>query len=502
MIAAISMVRNEADVIESFVRHTLRFADWLYITDHRSEDATREILSALVSEGLPILVTYYEQEGHAQSEIMTKQLYQAIDDGADIVLALDGDEFLLSYDGSNTKNILLSLSKEKVYGIPYYASKIQNEAETNAFCLSETILRSKIPEPMPKVIMGRGITQKQHLGLLMGNHFAQDRNGNVVPLVVAIDNLYLAHFQWRSKSQIQWKIGNGWLADVVKFTRYIVKAPHWHDEYERMKLGKKPGIEDITDGVMVSMPEIPLRYGHLVQKRETWNPYKMAEDLAEEVAELRFLLRAVPIMIIIPFTGDLAAFQASLESVLKLDYVKKKILVCIRQDSYIEELQTYLKELSDKVSLEFFLLDGGVDIGKVSFEDKIQGDYVEILLPGVTLKDNMLRVMGAVLDKAPLYSFLLANESLPDAYTEGAGHLDEGNTELEGRTILAALEQADVFLEQDISAALFRKDFLLKGNLIGRILAAKGDRRVVWHDVLAAAERFGVIEETFLMRAK
>ena len=60
MIAAISMVRNEADVIESFVRHTLRFADRLYITDHRSEDATREILSALVSESLPILVTYYE----------------------------------------------------------------------------------------------------------------------------------------------------------------------------------------------------------------------------------------------------------------------------------------------------------------------------------------------------------------------------------------------------------------------------------------------------------
>ena len=500
MIAAISMVRNEADVIESFVRHTLRFADWLYITDHRSEDATREILSALVSEGLPILVTYYEQEGYAQSEIMTKQLYQAIDDGADIVLALDGDEFLLSYDGSDTKNILLSLSKEKVYGIPYHTSVIKEEAGTNAFCFSGTILRNRMPESMPKAIVGRG-AKKQHLSLAQGNHFAWDKDRRIVKLA-GIDNLYLAHFPWRSRKQIQRKVGNGWLSNVVKFTRYTAKAVQWHDEYERMKLGKKPGIEDITDGVMVSMPEIPLRYGHLVQKRETWNPYKMAEDLAEEVAELRFLLRAVPIMIIIPFTGDLAAFQASLESVLKLDYVKKKILVCIRQDSYIEELQTYLKELSDKVSLEFFLLDGGADIGKVSFEDKIQGDYVEILLPGVTLKENMLRVMGAVLDKAPLYSFLLANESLPDAYTEGAGHLDEGNTELEGRTILAALEQADVFLEQDISAALFRKDFLLKGNLIGRILAAKGDRRVVWHDVLAAAERFGVIEEIFLMRAK
>ena len=87
-------------------------------------------------------------------------------------------------------------------------------------------------------------------------------------------------------------------------------------------------------------------------------------------------------------------------------------------------------------------------------------------------------------------------------YTEGTGRLNVGNNELSGKGVLAALEQAGVFLEQDISAALFRKDFLLRDNLIGRILAAEGDRRVVWHDVLAAAERFGVIEETFLMRAK
>ena len=156
MIAAISMVRNKADVIESFVRHTLRFADWLYITDHRSEDATREILSALVSEGLPILVIYYEQEGHAQSEIMTKQLYQAIDDGADIVLPLDADEFLLSYDGSDIKNILLSLSKEEVYSVLYYDSEIKNRKENNVFCLSGTVLRSKMSHQLSKVIAGGG----------------------------------------------------------------------------------------------------------------------------------------------------------------------------------------------------------------------------------------------------------------------------------------------------------------------------------------------------------
>ena len=68
--------------------------------------------------------------------------------------------------------------------------------------------------------------------------------------------------------------------------------------------------------------------------------------------------------------------------------------------------------------------------------------------------------------------------------------------------LFTSLEKSGRFLEQDISAALFRKDFLLNGNLIGRILAAEGDRRVVWHDVLAAAGHFGFIEDTFLTREK
>ena len=502
MIAAISMVRNEADVIESFVRHTLRFADRLYITDHRSEDATREILSALVSEGLPILVTYYEQEGYAQSEIMTKQLYQAIDDGADIVLPLDADEFLLSYDGSDTKNILLSLSTEGIYDIPYYDSEIKDGAETNVFCLSgETILRSRIPNHLHKVIVGGEGLKERYLCLAPGNHFVLDRDGRNVASK-EINSLYLAHFAWRSRKQIQKKVGNGWLSNVVKFTRYTDKAFQWNREYEHMKKGECSGVKSIADGVLIKIPEIPLRYHHLVEGRKMWNPYKMAEDLAEEVAELRFLLQAVPIMIIIPFTEDLAAFKVSLESVLKLDYIEKKVLVCARKDSYAENFQLYLKKMAEKVSLAILLLDDGEDIGKVSFQDKIQGDYIEILLPGVILKESILRVMGAVLDKEPIYSFLLANEILPDVYTEGTGRLNVGNNELSGKGVLAALAQAGVFLEQDISAALFRKDFLLRDNLIGRILAAEGDRRVVWHDVLAAAERFGVIEETFLMRAK
>ena len=43
------MLRNEADVVESFVRHNLSLLDGLLVVDHGSSDGTSEILDALVA---------------------------------------------------------------------------------------------------------------------------------------------------------------------------------------------------------------------------------------------------------------------------------------------------------------------------------------------------------------------------------------------------------------------------------------------------------------------
>src|SRR6202011_5541698 len=90
-----AMLRNEADVVESFVRHNLALLDGLSVVDHGSEDGTSEILDALVAEGLPLEVERDPSVGYLQSEIMTRTVRRAFArHGADFVFALDGDEFL------------------------------------------------------------------------------------------------------------------------------------------------------------------------------------------------------------------------------------------------------------------------------------------------------------------------------------------------------------------------------------------------------------------------
>ena len=71
-IIAITMVKNEMDVIESFVRHTLTFADELIVCEHRSSDATREILESLRAEGLPMEIETEYRAAHVQEDVMSR----------------------------------------------------------------------------------------------------------------------------------------------------------------------------------------------------------------------------------------------------------------------------------------------------------------------------------------------------------------------------------------------------------------------------------------------
>lgn len=101
-IVAVSMVKNEMDIIESFVRHTLTFADRMIIADHQSTDRTRDILGQLQAEGLPIVIETIYTARYAQAEVTTRLMHEAADVyDADLILPLDADEFIVPRGGGH-----------------------------------------------------------------------------------------------------------------------------------------------------------------------------------------------------------------------------------------------------------------------------------------------------------------------------------------------------------------------------------------------------------------
>jgi hypothetical protein len=94
-LVGVAMVRNEADILEAFVRHNLTVLDRMLVVDHASVDGTEQILASLVREGLPLVAMRDESSGYPlQAMIVALARNAFAEHGADYVVPLDGDEFL------------------------------------------------------------------------------------------------------------------------------------------------------------------------------------------------------------------------------------------------------------------------------------------------------------------------------------------------------------------------------------------------------------------------
>src|SRR5688572_1537748 len=93
----VAMVRNEADIVEAFVRHNLRLLDHLVVVDHSSSDSTAEILRRLRDEGLPLTVGLDASIEFHQGRVLSAAMRQALERyEADFGFALDADEFVVT----------------------------------------------------------------------------------------------------------------------------------------------------------------------------------------------------------------------------------------------------------------------------------------------------------------------------------------------------------------------------------------------------------------------
>ena len=70
-LVGISMIRNDAAIVEPFVRHTCRLLDHLFIIVHSPEHGTDGILKALHAEGLPLTLVIDEEPAFLQGERLT-----------------------------------------------------------------------------------------------------------------------------------------------------------------------------------------------------------------------------------------------------------------------------------------------------------------------------------------------------------------------------------------------------------------------------------------------
>jgi len=265
-IYSISIVKNEADIIESFVRYNHSYLDGMMIINHNSSDYTRKILKNLIKEGYNIYYIDWDELMHQQGIVLTKFMYELIEEkNPDIIVPIDADEFLVSNKNENPRNELESLDLNYIHYIdwktyvPYIRKDVKEFVPENM-----KYIRNNEYNEHKKVIIPSKLFKELSLELANGNH---DCNNLPEKNKLKNDCLKMAHYPIRSEEQL---ISNTLIGALNTFCiPFREKRRSWH----RLKLFNK-----IKDGEELDIVKIAHEYSSRSAKDKpvtlTYDPLK------------------------------------------------------------------------------------------------------------------------------------------------------------------------------------------------------------------------------------
>ncbi len=237
-IVGVSMVRNESDIIETFVRHNLSLLDGMVIVDHGSADATLDILKALAKERLPLLLLANEDSRFVQAEALTdvaRRLFAQ--NSADVVLPLDADEFVKSPSRAELERVLGAIpagAQGQLHWQNYVPDFARPGADLREVIASSRRATSEI-HGLYKVAVTRAFAAMPDAVLAQGLHFVAPRPGATLDEIgpharLRPQSIAIAHLPLRSAEQFVVKVAvkklgrlsvaNDWTADAAMQSCY------------------------------------------------------------------------------------------------------------------------------------------------------------------------------------------------------------------------------------------------------------------------------------------
>ena len=249
-----AVVRNEADIIEAFVRHNLTVVDHLTLVDHGSFDGTSEILAALVKEGLPIEVMRDERIGFFQPEILTPLARDILRlRGADFVFVLDADEFLKAPSRDMLDQVLARVP-DGMHALVPWVTYVPDFAMTP---LNDPVATLRSARRLPaerrsqhKVAVSRRFLETPEAFVAMGNHrvYPSDHAPDepCPHAKLPAENIAIAHVPIRSADQLTSKVAVGWLAHLAAKRANPALSFHWGEAYAVLEAGKRFAVDDLN----------------------------------------------------------------------------------------------------------------------------------------------------------------------------------------------------------------------------------------------------------------
>lgn len=246
-IGAVSMVKNESDIIELFLKVNLRSLDKIFLIDHCSEDGTPEIIKAMQCKHPQIELLQYSSEEFNQSNVITTVVRNiASHNILDFIIPLDADEFISENNQSEFRKIIAStISKNEAALIPWetYCPISMDYFISDSPLYSCFRKRSKEPRQFYKVILGNEYAKECIVS--EGNHSAFSSKYDSASKIIRSK---IKHVPVRNSDQIIRKALMGSYSLSLKRGRKSSEGYHWDEIANIVRNNNyKLGIEQLSD---------------------------------------------------------------------------------------------------------------------------------------------------------------------------------------------------------------------------------------------------------------
>jgi FkbM family methyltransferase len=244
-LTGVATVKNESDIIESFVRYNLGFLDRLHVVDNGSTDTTGALLAELARELPALTVEFDPYPGHVQEgKVAAVARTLAAQEPFDFLFPIDADEFFHCHSRAALESALAKLPARTCGAMPWvtYVPTAADLAEEPDPLRRIGHRRAREPEPrFFKLAVPGSLVAERDFSLWPGNHAVCAGGASRVPQV-AVDGVEIAHYPVRSSAQLASKVLLGEWALRTKPGR--MRGEGWHWQALAAEIERDPRIPD------------------------------------------------------------------------------------------------------------------------------------------------------------------------------------------------------------------------------------------------------------------
>ena len=381
-IISFTVVKDEEDIIESFIRYNMNILDKMIISENLSNDRTLEILYKLKDEGYDIDILLDRNKTFNQYERRNELLQYTINKyHPDYIFPLDADEFIATNKKCNPRSIIEKLDDDKMYLYKMENFVLTGESNEDLFIPSRLTKIRKVSKDYDyfyKCIIPKKIyLYSGGIDLASGAHYLVYKDGKKVREKY-LQDLYLAHYPIRSVEQYTNKAINLAL-NGLRFHSRESGASH-HKYYILDKILKDGKLNEKT------LYEFSKYYDVVDTKTDKIYNKDLIKGLKDNKLDYSFCNK-----IKIKYAKKEDCDSFILKNTLN---VSKSIIDGMREDidnlnKKIEDIYTINNENNIKINKEISRLNGELNIQKKTLNDIYNSKGYRLLNKFYKLKDKL-----------------------------------------------------------------------------------------------------------------